>query len=339
MQDAESDVADDYDGPWKEAIETNFADFLHFYFPQVHEQIDWSENPVFLDQELRAVVRDAELGRRFADKLVRVRLLRGEIEWIYVHIEVQGDMQSEFAERMFVYHYRLYDRYRRPVASLALLADDQADWRPQRYAYDVCGCSLQLRFPVAKLRDWMGCEARLEDHRNPFALVTLAHFATRATRNDPSARHVAKWRLVKQLYQRGWDRQQVIKQFKVLDWMMQLPEGLDQQFKLELVNFEEESKMPYVTSIERLAIKEGVEKGLIQGMADGIAKGMAKGLEQGRVEGKLQGLSRLLVRRFGELPAWAQARLHAATEAELDVWMDAVLSSDSLEAVLGSNHY
>jgi hypothetical protein len=31
---------------------------------------------------------------------------------------------TEFAERMFVYNYRLYDRYRRPIASMAVLADE-----------------------------------------------------------------------------------------------------------------------------------------------------------------------------------------------------------------------
>ena len=33
-------MADDYDTPWKEAIERYFADFLHFYFPLAHAQID-----------------------------------------------------------------------------------------------------------------------------------------------------------------------------------------------------------------------------------------------------------------------------------------------------------
>ncbi len=330
MQDAESDVADDYDSPWKEAIEGYFSEFLHFYFPQAHAQIDWSAPHDFLDQELRAVVRNAELGRRFVDKLARVKLLGGKTEWIYVHVEVQGTLQPEFAERMFVYHYRLYDRYRRPVASLALLADDRPHWRPEHYVHQACGCSLQLRFPVAKLLDWTGSEAKLADHRNPFALVTQAHLATRATRDDASARREAKWCLVQQLYRRGWERQQVIDLFKVLDWMMQLPEELDKQLKRDLANFEEEAKMPYVSSIERIAIRDGLAKGLQQGLE--------QGLEQGRLQGKVQLLSRQLARRFGDLPGWAHQRLETATEADLDIWTDAVLSSDSIEAVLGNAH-
>lgn len=123
-------MADDYDSPWKEAIENHFADFLHFYFPRVCANIDWNDTPVFLDQELRAVVQDAELGKRFVDKLVRIRRQDGHPGWLYLHLEVQGEAQHLFAERIFVYHYRLYDRYRQPIVSLVLLADDLPDWRP-----------------------------------------------------------------------------------------------------------------------------------------------------------------------------------------------------------------
>jgi hypothetical protein len=36
---------------------------------------------------------------------------------------------------MFVYHYRLFDRRRKPVVSLAVLADLEAAWRPRTYRY------------------------------------------------------------------------------------------------------------------------------------------------------------------------------------------------------------
>ena len=97
---------DQYDSPWKEAIEHYFPEFMKFYFPDAYAAIDWSKEHVFLDQELRAVVQDAELGTRFVDKLVRVTELSGDEPWIYIHVEVQGTRQAEFAQRMFVYNYR-----------------------------------------------------------------------------------------------------------------------------------------------------------------------------------------------------------------------------------------
>jgi hypothetical protein len=46
---------------------------MEFYFPDAHAEIDWAKGHIFLDQELRAVVQDAELGKHFVDKLVSVR--------------------------------------------------------------------------------------------------------------------------------------------------------------------------------------------------------------------------------------------------------------------------
>ncbi len=53
--------------------------------------------------------------------------------------------------------------------------------------------------------------------------------------------------------------------------MMDLPSELEQQFKQELSQFEEEKQMPYVTSVERLAREEGRQEGRQEGLREGIA--------------------------------------------------------------------
>ena len=108
-----------FDNPWKDAIESYFQDFIAFFFPQIQAEIDWSHAPEFLDTELQQVVRDAELGKRLADKLVKVWSREGAETWVLVHIEVQSSEEADFAKRMFVYNYRLRDRYNRSVTSLA----------------------------------------------------------------------------------------------------------------------------------------------------------------------------------------------------------------------------
>jgi hypothetical protein len=126
---------DDYDSPWKEALERYLPDFLALLFPQAHAGIDWSKGYEFLDKELQQIVRDAALGRRLADKLVRVVDFSGHEDWLLIHLEVQGDPDTELGERLFVYNYRIFDRHRRPVISLAVLADEQAQWRPERFGW------------------------------------------------------------------------------------------------------------------------------------------------------------------------------------------------------------
>lgn len=62
----------EYDSPWKEALDVYFPEFLQLLFPQVHQDINWEQGYEFLDTELQKVVRDANLGKRLADKLVKV---------------------------------------------------------------------------------------------------------------------------------------------------------------------------------------------------------------------------------------------------------------------------
>ncbi len=81
-----------------------FQEFMVFFFPRAAEEIDWSRGYTFLDKELQQVTRDAELGKRLADKLVQVWRKDGEDAWVLVHIEVQGQERPNFAKRMFVYN-------------------------------------------------------------------------------------------------------------------------------------------------------------------------------------------------------------------------------------------
>lgn len=152
----------DYDSPWKEALDTYFEAFLALWFPAPHGQIDWSRGYESLDKEFQQVVREAELGRRYVDKLVKVWTRDGAERWVLVHVEVQTSRDADFTLRMYVYNYRIFDRYNKPVASLAVLADDEPAWRPTEYRESVFGCETGIRFPMVKLVDLATQEAVLE---------------------------------------------------------------------------------------------------------------------------------------------------------------------------------
>ena len=267
------------------------------------------------------MVQDAELGTRFVDKLVRVTELSGTESWIYIHIEVQGTMQAEFAKRMFVYNYRIFDRYEKPVASLAVLADEHKQWKPTSYGYNVLGCMHTLEFPIAKLTDYDEKLDELLASDNAFGLITAAHILTRQTRKEHQERYEAKLSLVRILYNRHWDKQRVIDLFKVIDWLMTLPVWLETHIWQAIETIEEHKKMQYITSVERIAIA----KGRVEGQVEGIAKG--------RIEGESKLLKRLLERRFGVLPAWATEKLSNASESALEAWGEAILTAPTLDAV------
>lgn len=244
----------DYDSPWKEALERYFPQALEFLFPQIHAEIDWGRGWEFLDKELQQVVRDAELGRRLVDKLVKVWQQDGSETWVLIHLEVQGKVETSFAERMFVYHYRLRDRYNLPVVTLAVLADKRVSWRPTSYVYSLWGCRVNLEFPMVKLLDYKSQLPELEQNPNPFSVIVIAHLQAQATRQKLEDRLQWKLRLVKGLYERGYGREDILELFRFIDWVMALPIELENQFDDELSAFEEDRQMPYVTSVERRAI-------------------------------------------------------------------------------------
>jgi hypothetical protein len=64
-----------------------------------------------------------------------------------------------------------------------------------------------------------------------------------------------------------------------------------------------------------------------QWLAEGKAKGKAEGRVEGKAEGKADLLLRLLRRRFGPPSPETQARVRAATDAELDAWSDRILDA------------
>lgn len=283
---------------------------MAFYFPRASAEIDWNAGYAFLDQELRQVVRDAELGQRRLAALVRVTGHDGAEHWLYIHIEIQSQRDDGLTERLYVHNYRLYDRYRRPIATLVVLADRSPSWKPSGFCARSLGCQITMRFPVAKLMDYRERFDSLLEDPNPFALVTATHLLTQQTRGDRNGRYAAKWRLARLLYERQWERQRIIDFFAIIDWMMHLPKDLERQLWQQLEAFERNNKMPYVTSVERI----GIEKGLQQGAA-GV-------------------LLRLLERRFGPIDEETRARVDKAEPDQLDHWSERILDAQTLQELL-----
>jgi len=126
--------------------------------------------------------------------------------------------------------------------------------------------------------------------------------------------------LIKSLYDRGLDGGQVRLMFKFLDSMLVLPRELEKALSLDLAEFERGRKMPYVSSIERIAREEGK------------AEGKAEGIAEGKAEAKVETLLRLLTKRLGTpVPDELEACIRSTGDlAKLDAWIDAGLEAADL---------
>jgi hypothetical protein len=268
-----------FESPWKEVIEYYFEYFIVFFFPHIYDEIDWERGYTFLDTELQQVTRDSALGKRVADKLVQVYTKSGNEAWLLIHIEVQVQEEASFDYRMYIHNTPLFDHYAKPVVSLVILGDDNPNWRPGTYHREQWGCQHTFSFPTVKLLDYRDQWEELEQSRNPFATIVMAHLKTQETRNDPEQRRQWKFTLVRRLYELGYARQDILNLFRVIDWLMSLPKDEEGRFQQELATYEEERKMTYITSIERMGIEQGLQQGREEGRLLELLDGIALALE------------------------------------------------------------
>ncbi|NER08281.1 MAG: cytosolic protein [Okeania sp. SIO3C4] len=303
---------DDYDSPWKEILEHYFREFIEFFFPDAYDDIDWEKGYEFLDKEFQQITADSETGKKYVDKLARVWLKTGSEVWALVHTDIQTGRESGFDERMYVYNYRIFDKFRIHAASFAIIGGKSPNWNPGVYENRLWGCEVRFRFPVVRLLDYADDTESLEKSDNPFAVVVLAHLKTEATAKDKKRRRREKFELVKNLHDLGFGEQDVRNLFHFIDWMMRLPEVENQLFWNDVKAFEKEKNMPYVTSVEKIGYKRGVDEGMQQG--------------------KSIMFSDIIAKKYGEPPDRVLQLIKPLTPEELEEMTDMFFELDSFDA-------
>ncbi|MDJ0838903.1 MAG: hypothetical protein QNK37_20455 [Acidobacteriota bacterium] len=308
----------EYDSPWKTVLEHMLFHCLKMINPELFDDIDWTVKPISLDKELSKIAPKNKVGNRFVDKLIQIKLKSGETKWVLLHIEVQVNPDTGFPERMFVYNYRIYDKYREKVISMAVLADLDEDWRPGSFSYGGYGSNMGLCYKVVKLTDWD--DETLKQSSNPFAIVILAHLNAKRNAGEDEDQQVirarAKKNLLRMALTRDYSRELIDHLTLFIDWVMNVPEDLDNKLMEELKHEVGEEKMQYITGWERRAMKRGEQKG--------------------KLEGKRDLFLLLANQRFGTLPDWASTKVNKADPKELDQWSKLLLTDKPLEEILAS---
>jgi len=316
-------ITANYDQAWKGAIEKYFPEFINFFYPQIYQQIDWSKTPISLDKELEQITATSNTEKRYADKLYQVWLLDNTEIWILIHIEVQSQYDEEFSQRMYIYNYRSFDLYHKPVVSLAILGDESKTWRPNSYQYGLGKSEVVCKFDTVKLIDYKWEE--LEQSSNLFAKVVMAHLKTKTTSKNFAERKEWKWQLIRSLYEEGLTKFDIINLGKFIDKMMSLPPSLQQKFKEQVNQFEQERKMPFLSTIEEMALERGQEIGQ----------------EKGAKEARQQDIFDLLETRFNTLPESLVKSLNKIDDLallkELLIETIKVNSLEEFEALINQN--
>ncbi|MGN7613822.1 DUF4351 domain-containing protein [Magnetococcales bacterium HHB-1] len=83
--------------------------------------------------------------------------------------------------------------------------------------------------------------------------------------------------------------------------------------------------------VDKMAISVNVMEN--EFLRDLFVSGEQKGRVEGKVEGKTELLQRLLHKKFGNVPAWADEKLKTADAKNLEVWGDRILDASSIDDV------
>ena len=305
-------MATDQDNYWKEALDIYFEDAMAFFFPQIHQDINWSKGYQFLDKELLQITKDSEVGKRYADKLIKVALSDGKETWLLIHIEVQGYLDRDFEQRMFQYYYRIRDRYKEEVVSLALLTDTNVNYRSGLYRVARWGFELNFQFPTVKVLEYGQNWEALEANSNPFALIVMAHLKAQQEKR-PKEQLNWKLYLIEELLKRDYSQERIAQLFRFIDWILSLPAELEQSFREEIAKIKEVENMTFVTNFERYHIQKGKEEGL------------AEGKQVGKQEEAASLILRQLRRRVGIIGTETQQQVNGLPLEKLEELGEALL--------------
>jgi len=169
---------------------------------------------------------------------------------------------------------------------------------------------IEIRYPVVKLLKWRERNEELAARTNPFAVAIRAHLAAQGA---TEARGRAKIGIIRGLFGQGYERGQVMDLLRLIDWFVVLPPEQERLVEQELERIEEEQRMAYVTSWERM------------------------GLQEGELRGQRAMLRRVVQTRFGVLPEVLDARIANADQDTLAALADRASVASSLDDLVDAS--
>ncbi|MEZ4888761.1 MAG: hypothetical protein R3E32_28805 [Chitinophagales bacterium] len=196
----------DHDTRWKEIIEQLFEYFVGFFMPDLYPLVDFEQKPEFLQQELHQIIAvPKKKGKKINDAFVKVYLKDGTNQWFLIHIEVQDKHETDFAERMFTYYYRIYDKFKiKKITAIAIFIGESVPKNYNRFSNEYFGTEVTYKYNtyIVKKQD----EKSLLASKNPFAIAVLAALHILNTKENLDNRLKLKVALIKFIKKRAEER-------------------------------------------------------------------------------------------------------------------------------------
>jgi hypothetical protein len=230
-------------------------------------------------------------------RAARVDLLGETASRGLVHIELQSTNDSSMALRMLEFCtsvYRLFRRFPRQV----VLYVGEAELR---MPCELTGPDISFRYEAADIRSFDGDRLLESAAVGDNVIAVLA-----SLRNERDAVRAILGRIATLA---PAERELAFAQLVTLAGLRRLEEFVEK----------EASTMPILTDIMDHKV---------------LGREFKRGLQEGRQEGESVILRRLIERRYGAIPGWADERLAKCSVEEIEILADRIFDSSTLEELL-----
>ncbi|MFJ8512190.1 RpnC/YadD family protein [Lysinibacillus xylanilyticus] len=260
------------DNLWKKLIADLFEDFLLFFLPDLHAEVNFSKQVEFLQQELFKEIIEHRQGRKIADQIAKVQLKSGKEQWILVHTEIQVVDEVHFAKRMFEYFYRISDRYGKKIVAIAIFTNKSTKSTNQ-YHEKYFGTEITYTFNKYVVSDFD--EEELKKSPKLLSKALLASIYFNQTKNEMSHRSAYKRALLKEVWSlNNVKRTEVRALLYFIDYLLKLPRAMSEQLvrdvkeeirgEEEILHLYKEDLPPTLAAVLELERQEGIEQGIEQ---------------------------------------------------------------------------
>jgi hypothetical protein len=201
---------------------------------------------------------------------------------------VQGYADEHFPKRMFVYFYRILDRFDKPVTSLAILTDDYDHFHPEKYEIDFLGSKMTYRFNTYKLSKKTADD--FANKGNIFSLIMeSAWLGLAKNRRGDEALYNQAIQLKRKWLDGGFPKEKIRKALQFLAYYLTFDKP---EISLKLKQEMQTTQM--TLGIEELVKEhlkqEYLQEGIQKGEKLGIQKGEKLGIQKGEKIGIQKGI-------------------------------------------------
>ena len=283
----------DYDAAWKTILEAFEEEIVELLFPEIYPKINWEIKSEALDNELLEIQKDIfskeEAEKIISDKIIKVKLRDNESKILFIHVEVQSYSSNEniFAERMFRYFYRIWDKFRykykdsSDIVSSAIYTYKGAAGKDKRYVYKLPDLDEDILIYNFRTMDIETLDLNNINDENPLKLVFKIAKKLLTTSANDSEIFLAKLELFNELV--NYDKVKTMDQRKALTYFLEYlfliqDDDLSEKFKEIKESAGGILKMSIDEIREKYLEEKGIEKGKMEERLD-LAKEMLKGNE------------------------------------------------------------